>query len=77
MSIRQSGLCVHPQQTVIHPRHAAGSGSKRTHTPTHSAPPHSDSPPTDGGAAGSSVQLKLTHKPPAVTVTPRKKPHAR
>lgn len=66
MSIRQSGLCVHPQQTVIHPQtrsRAAGSGSKRTHTP---AVPHLTTThhPQMGGAARS-VQLKLTHRPPA------------
>ena len=35
MSIRQSGLCVHPQQTVIHPRHAAGQRAAAVNAHTH------------------------------------------
>lgn len=35
MSIRQSGLCVHPQQTVIHPRHAAGQRAVAVNARTH------------------------------------------
>lgn len=56
---------------------AAGSGSnKRTHAP---AVPHltaTHHPQMAAGAAGSSVQLKLTHRPPAhrtaVTVSPER-----
>ena len=79
MSIRQGGLCVHPQQTVIHTHthsRAAGSSSKHIHAPTVSQLTPTHHPQTAGHwqQCSASADTQAPAHIAAVTVAPRKKP---
>lgn len=79
MSIRQGGLCMHPQQTVIHTHthsRAAGSGSKHIHAPTVSQLTPTHHPQTAGHwqQCSASADTQAPAHRAAVTVAPRKKP---